>query len=220
MTNQHDVFRAEENVHFIVQLEGNADDREKLVAAQQEFQQAASRFPGFLSAETKEISEHSDRVIRLVGIYSFTSAETLVRWLESDERRMLIKRFDNKLGRRVLVQYPQSAAGFTAWLHLPVERGHLPSHAPRWKMCLIVLAALYPLVITLGAWIPQWLPRATKPSLQLLTAALAVTAMGFVFVPIIGWMMRSWLATERWTGHITGSILLAGLILVVWLIAH
>jgi len=87
-------------------------------------------------------------------------------------------------------------------------------------MCLIVLAALYPLVVALGAWVPRWLPRASKPSLQLATAAIAVATMGFVLVPAIGWLMKSWLATERWSGHIVGSFLLAGMILLVWIIAH
>ena len=87
-------------------------------------------------------------------------------------------------------------------------------------MCLVVLAALYPLVVTLGAWIPRWLPRVTKPSLQLVTAAIAVATMAFVLVPAIAWLMKAWLASERWIGHLTGSLLLVGMILVVWYLAH
>jgi len=220
MSKQTGDFGSDKNVHFVVQLDVHPDERNQIIAGQREFQNAASRFPGFLSAEIKESSSDLDRAIRLVGIYSFTSAETLVRWLESDERRTLMQRFDDNFGKRIEIHYPDSIAGFTALLPHTVDTIGMPSKPPRWKMILIVLAALYPLVVALGTWIPRWLPRATKPSLQLVTAAIAVATMGFIIIPVISWIMKSWLASERWTGHLVGSLLLIGMILVVWYIAH
>jgi len=220
MSNQTGDSGSDEHVHFVVQLDAHPDERNQLIAAQREFQNVASRFPGFLSAEIKESSSDLDRAIRLVGIYSFVSAETLVRWIESDERRTLMKRFDDNFGERIEIHYPDSIAGFTAFLPHTVHGIGMPSTPPRWKMSLVVLAALYPLVVALGIWIPRWLPRATKPSLQLVIAAIAVATMGFALIPAIAWMMKAWLATERWTGHLVGSLLLVAMIFVVWYLAH
>lgn len=211
---------SEGRVHFIVRLDVPIRSISEVSESQKAFQCKAQEFHGFITASVHQVPTDQEDTTGLAGVYTFDCAENLVRWLESDERRNLMRAFDKKYGDDVRVDYPVDLAGFQAWLSAPTAKITAGHPIPRWKMNLIVLAVLYPLVLALAAWIPRLIPTATKPTLQLATATVAVIAMGFIFVPAMGSIMKRWLTARKLVGHSIGAIILLAFIYLSWRAAH
>ena len=187
--------------------------------AQADFEMAARECEGYVRSQVHELETGQSGFASLAAIHSFDTTEHLVRWLESDERKRLVTQFQQAFGDHVRVNYPTELAGFTAWL-TPGHQAESNGEVPRWKMNLIVLVVLYPLTLTLVKYMPQWLPNADRPTLQLLVAAIAVSAMGFLLIPVMGRIFNPWLNTRHLGAHIFGASLLGGMLYLTWHIAH
>ena len=207
-------------VDFIVHLVVEEHLGDPVQAAQADFVQAASTFPGHIQSIIRQLPCEQSGKITFGAIHSFDTTNHLVRWLESDERKTLMNAFDTRFGDCFQVDYPNELGSFTAWF--PESQASLPpeSAIPKWKMNLIVLATLYPLTLVLVHVIPRWIPGASKPTVQLVTAIIAVSAMGFCLVPLTGRLLKSWLRAKGVVAHIIGGICLAVFLYAVWHLAH
>lgn len=207
-------------VDFIVHLVVEEHLGDSVQAAQADFIRAASAFPGHIQSLIHQLPCDQSGKIAFGAIHSFDTANHLVRWLESDERKSLMTAFDTRFGDCFQVDYPNELGGFTAWF--PQSQAILPSDSaiPKWKMNLIVLATLYPLTLVLVPIIPRWIPGASKPTVQLVTATIAVSAMGFWLVPLMGRLLRRWLRAKGVVAHSIGGICLAAFLYAVWHLAH
>lgn len=124
-------------------------------------------------------------------VYSFTDQHTLRAWLESPQRRWLLARGDRLAERH---QQLPTLTGLETWFTLPQQATIKPP--PRWKMWLVSLLAIYPLVVAFQAWL---VPTIKAWPLLLRSAALPLTLltlMTFVVMPVVTRVAQPWLSSR------------------------
>lgn len=101
---------------------------------------AASRFPGFLGAgilrpHTADADWHV--------VYRFADPTALQRWETSEERAGWLRKAENLVEETGV----SHVTGLETWFALPGRTAPAP---PRWKMALITLLAIVPLVLLMN----------------------------------------------------------------------
>lgn len=114
-----------------------------------------------------------------VAILRFDSEANLRGWLDSPERKQLIaeaapltEEFHTRMAR----------TGFEQWFR---EDGREASQAPAWKMSMVVLLLLYPIVFLFGLFVD----RPFLVGLLGLPFAVALFVGNAVSVPLLGWLV-------------------------------
>jgi uncharacterized protein len=145
---------------------------------------ASARYPGQLAATILHAGNSRDYAL----VYTFESPETLEAWLDSDIRRAFVVTAD-KLAESHQRLQPKS--GLETWFTLPGKATIKPP--PRWKMWLVSLVALYPLVVCFQ----EWLAPVLKSWPLVLRAAIfplvLLTTMTYVLMPVVTRLTRRWL---------------------------
>src|SRR5207247_3863188 len=105
---------------------------------------AARQFPGHLGASVLDAPGSREYHI----LFTFADRRSLRAWLDSDERRRWLARVDELLeADRGL----QQLTGLETWFKLPGANVATMKPPPRWKMWLVSIAAVYPLVLLFQA---------------------------------------------------------------------
>lgn len=144
---------------------------------------AASRFPGFLGAG----------VLRPTGVgqewhvvYRFADDAALHRWEVSPERASWLRRaedFAEETGQR-------RVSGLETWFAMPGRTAPAP---PRWKMALVTLLAIIPLVLVMNLTVLPLL-RDWPLVLRTIVFALVLTSlMTWVVMPRMTRLFRHFL---------------------------
>jgi antibiotic biosynthesis monooxygenase (ABM) superfamily enzyme len=155
--------------------------------------EAATRYPGHLGASV--LHEPGSPYYHVV--YKFTDRDRFRAWVESDERR----RFLAEAERLTEEDHDlQQTTGLETWFDLPGPEGAPQRPPPRWKMWLVSLLAVYPLVLLF-----QWLlaPRVEGWPLPLRALAfplVLLTLMTYVVMPVVTRLLRRLLrrSPEAW----------------------
>jgi antibiotic biosynthesis monooxygenase (ABM) superfamily enzyme len=101
---------------------------------------AARQFPGHLGASVLDAPGSREYHI----LFTFADRRSLRAWLDSDERRRWLVRVGELLeADRGL----QQLTGLETWFKLPGSNVPTMTPPPRWKMWLVSLVAVYPLVL-------------------------------------------------------------------------
>jgi antibiotic biosynthesis monooxygenase (ABM) superfamily enzyme len=146
---------------------------------------ASEAFPGHLGATMLHEAGSSPYTL----VYSFTDEQALRWWLDSAERRQLVREADPISESHVRLP---PLTGLETWFALPHQATIKPP--PRWKMWLVSLVAIYPLVVALQV---SLLPAIKRWPLLLRAAALPLvllTLMTFVVMPAVTRVVQPWLA--------------------------
>lgn len=147
--------------------------------------EASKAFPGQLAATVLHEPDSPDYTV----LYSFTDRPALQSWLDSLERRQLLRRAD-QLAEQHLRLPPLT--GLETWFTLPHRATIKPP--PRWKMWLVSLFAIYPLVVTFQVTI---VPTIKTWPLLVRSAVLPLTLltlMTFVVMPLVTRLVQPWLS--------------------------
>jgi hypothetical protein len=151
---------------------------------------AARPFPGHLGASVLDAPGSREYHI----LFSFADRKSLQAWLASDERRRRLARVGELLeADRGL----QQVTGLETWFKLPGSNVPTMKPPPRWKMWLVSLVAVYPLVVLF-----QWAlaPRVNRWPLLAKSAVfplVLLTLMTFVVMPMVTRFLRRWLRPGR-----------------------
>lgn len=146
--------------------------------------QEASTFPGYGSSAVVRLSDAGREWLLIVH---FKSRHALHRWESSPEYQRWWG-IGKKLNHQIQVVQAGQPEG---WFVIPGQRDGLP----KWKMALITIMGMYPLVLLVfprlaslaAQWgMPQWLGK-------LLTVVLAVPAMTWCIVPLLMQLLGHWL---------------------------
>jgi antibiotic biosynthesis monooxygenase (ABM) superfamily enzyme len=147
--------------------------------------ETSKAFPGQLAATVLHENDSRDYTL----LYSFTDRSALQAWLESPDRRQLLREAD-ALAEQHLRLPPLT--GLETWFPLPHRATIKPP--PRWKMWLVSLLAIYPLVVIFQATIvppiKAW-PLLARSAILPLTL---LTLMTFVVMPVVTRVVQSWLS--------------------------
>ena len=147
--------------------------------------ETSEAFPGHLAATVLHEQDSPDYTL----LYSFTDRPALQAWLDSPERRALLRQAD-QLAEQHLRLPPLT--GLETWFTLPHRATIKPP--PRWKMWLVSLFAIYPLVVTFQATI---VPTIKTWPLLVRSAVLPLTLltlMTFVVMPVVTRVVQPWLS--------------------------
>jgi hypothetical protein len=102
---------------------------------------AAARHPGFLGSGV--LRPHTTGQDWHV-VYRFADAESLHRWEASDERAHWLRKADELIEEET---GRQRVSGLETWFAMPGRTAPAP---PRWKMFLVTLAAILPLILLMS----------------------------------------------------------------------
>ena len=143
------------------------------------------RFDGFIRSELVEPvpGTQDDTAI----IFSFTSRDTLDRWLESPERRQALAEIDPILeGERTV----NVVGGFAGWFP-----GTASTTPQRWTQAALVLLGLYPTSMVIGVIRDRLYPDLTDPLAVLTGNVIGVAVLSWLLMPVLtrrfdGWLRR------------------------------
>jgi len=108
----------------------------------------------------------------------------------SEQRRLLLAQIDELLDDHTSAEV-RSVDGWEGWFVTP---GYAPPVPPqRWKMAVITLGALYPLVLLLSTVLRPLIGAWPLPVGLLLSLALTVTLMTWVVMPMLTTRLGPWL---------------------------
>jgi antibiotic biosynthesis monooxygenase (ABM) superfamily enzyme len=151
---------------------------------------AARHFPGHLGASVLDAPGSRDYHI----LFTFTDRKRMQAWLDSDERR----RWLAKVGELIEAdQGLQQLTGLETWFRLPGSNVPTMKPPPRWKMWLVSIVAVYPLVLAFQALLVPRMAALPLPVRALAFPVVVLTLMTFAVMPVVTRLLRRWLAPRR-----------------------
>jgi uncharacterized protein len=161
---------------------------------------AASRqFPGHLSASV--LDDPSGREYHV--LFSFADRKSLRAWLDSDERRRWLARVDGLIEAD---QGLQQLTGLETWFKLPGSNVPTMKPPPRWKMWLVSMAAVYPLVLAFQVLVVPRMAGLPLPLRALAFPLVLLTLMTFVVMPVVTRLLHRWLGPRQDAEHLQGEL--------------
>jgi antibiotic biosynthesis monooxygenase (ABM) superfamily enzyme len=147
---------------------------------------AARQFPGHLGASVLDAPGSREYHI----LFSFADPRSLRAWQDSEERQRWLARVGELLeADRGL----QQLTGLETWFKLPGANVPTMKPPPRWKMWLISLMAVYPLVLAFQALAVPRMVGLPLPLRALLFPLVLLTLMTFVVMPVVTRVLHRWL---------------------------
>ena len=148
---------------------------------------AASRqFPGHLGASVLDVPGSREYHI----LFSFADRKSLRAWLDSEERRRWLARGGELIEAD---QGLQQLTGLETWFKLPGSNVPTMKPPPRWKMWLVSIIAVYPLVLAFQALVVPRMAGLPFPLRALMFPLVLLTLMTFVVMPVVTRVLRRWL---------------------------
>jgi antibiotic biosynthesis monooxygenase (ABM) superfamily enzyme len=179
------------------------DWRRRAIAAQ-------AHHPGYLATEFFKPHGKFDE---WVDIVRYDSISDLSEWMESQERRDLLK----ELEPIVESVHEHQVTGLEGWFAL--NRGAATSRAiPSWKQALAVLFALYPTVMFL-TFLNPLMHSVSMPVQMLIGNILSVAILTWLVMPQVSQLLNFWLGSYRnwWSEALGLGAVAVGLALFVLL---
>jgi hypothetical protein len=160
---------------------------------------AARQFPGHLGASVLDAPGSREYHI----LFTFADRRSLRAWLDSDERRRWLVRVGELLeADRGL----QQLTGLETWFKLPGSNVPTMTPPPRWKMWLVSLIAVYPLVLAFQVLVVPRMARLPLPLRALVFPLVLLTLMTFVVMPMVTRALRRWLGPRHDQEPVEGGL--------------
>ena len=146
---------------------------------------ALEQFPGFRSREILDaVPGVQDETI---VILTFDAPENLRRWLDSEDRRHILEDLDaitvGSLTTNVV-------GGFAGWFPSRLQ----DSEPPKWKKALVILAALFPVSLSVAV-VRSWLfPELPLVPTVLVSNIVGIAILTWLLMPTLTHALRDWLA--------------------------
>ncbi|MCB0970429.1 MAG: antibiotic biosynthesis monooxygenase [Acidimicrobiales bacterium] len=177
---------------------------------------AEAAAPGFLGAALGEPvpGVHDDWTTML----TFDSQANLDRWLASDRRRALVDEAAPMVERQA---FRQLASGFEQWFpDAGAER-----RAPAWKVNLVILTGLYPIVMAEILFLNPLIDPIPLPFATLIGNIISVALLSWPVLTVLNRRLDWWLHPRPGDADVErrGALVLAGMwaiILVVAVVAN
>ncbi len=148
---------------------------------------AAGRFPGFLgSGVLRPHTAEQDWHV----VYRFADPASLSRWEQSPERAEWLRRADDLAEETGVRQ----VTGLETWFAMPGRTAPAP---PKWKMALVTLAAIVPLVLLMNILVVPHLAGWPLVARALVFSGTLTGLMTWVVMPRITRLFRRFLYGGR-----------------------
>ncbi|HTE68735.1 MAG TPA: antibiotic biosynthesis monooxygenase [Actinomycetes bacterium] len=150
---------------------------------------AARHFPGHLGASVLDAPGSRDYHI----LFTFTDRKRMQNWLDSDERQRWLARVDELIEAERL----QQLTGLETWFKLPGSNVPTMKPPPRWKMWLVSIVAVYPLVLAFQALVVPRMVGLPLPLKALIFPLVLLTLMTFAVMPVVTRLLHRWLGPRQ-----------------------
>src|SRR5829696_2718242 len=160
---------------------------------------AARQFPGHLGASVLDAPGSREYHI----LFSFADRRSLRAWLDSEERRRWLARGGEL---READRGLQQLTGLETWFKLPGANVPTMTPPPRWKMWLVSLIAVYPMVLVFQALVVPRMAGLPLPLRALLFPLVLLTLMTFVVMPMVTRALRRWLGPRHDQEPVEGGL--------------
>ena len=148
---------------------------------------AASSFPGFLGGGALRPGRLGDD---WHVVYRFASPAQLERWESSRERARWLARAEPLMDEKGV----QKVSGLETWVSLPGRTAPAP---PRWKMALVTLSAIIPLVLLMNDFVLPHFDDWPLVGRTLVFSGTLTTLMTWVVMPRMTRLFRRFLYGRR-----------------------
>jgi antibiotic biosynthesis monooxygenase (ABM) superfamily enzyme len=173
-------------VTVVVSHPVSAENETEFVDWQDRMVKAQQKFPGFRGSELfRPVPGVQDE---WNAIYRFGTSEELDRWLESDERKELLRQGENFRD----FQMRKVDSLFGSWFAPGGDR-EAAAALPNWKLAFSVLVGLYPTVVLLTLFI-GWVWQTDLWKSLLLGNTLSVILLTWIVTPAVSRALRFWLS--------------------------
>jgi uncharacterized protein len=150
---------------------------------------AARHFPGHLGASVLDAPGSRDYHI----LFTFSDRKRMQNWLDSDERQRWLARVDELIEAERL----QQLTGLETWFKLPGSNVPTMKPPPRWKMWLVSIVAVYPLVLAFQALVVPRMAGLPLPLKALIFPLVLLTLMTFAVMPVVTRLLHRWLGPRQ-----------------------
>jgi antibiotic biosynthesis monooxygenase (ABM) superfamily enzyme len=194
--HQHVLIRGNdpEMVTIVVSHPVGPADQKEFLAWQGRVTDAERQFPGFRGAELfRPVPGVQDE---WTALYRYDSDEHASAWLESEERRQLLR--EGERFREFRLQ--RISSPFGSWF-APPDGDEEPAGPPNWKTALSVLVGLYPTVVLLTLAISEIWPRGPLWATLLIGNVCSVSLLTWVVMPVVTRALGFWLGPGRQAGR-------------------
>jgi antibiotic biosynthesis monooxygenase (ABM) superfamily enzyme len=145
---------------------------------------ASIQFPGHLGFHV--VRPHDPKHPEFLVLFKFDTLDNLERWEASEQRSAWLAR----LGPMVAGQAVRERhTGMEVWFDPPTGR----AGPPRWKMAVVTLLTLYPLILLVAAFVTPAIAEWPLPLRTLATTALLVCTMTYLAMPLSTRALVRWL---------------------------
>ena len=144
---------------------------------------AAGSYPGFLGSGV--LRPHRPGEPWHI-VYRFADQASQYRWEASPERAEWLARGDGLMEERAV----HRVTGLETWFTLP---GRSDAAPPRWKMALVVFAAVYPIALTINLLVLPHVAGWAVPLKVAMLSGIMVPTMTWVVMPTLTRAFRRWL---------------------------
>lgn len=153
---------------------------------------SAMTFEGHLGTNVFRPSNPKDNEYQI--IFKFDRASNLQIWEKSECRRQWLARAENL---RLEPARIRVITGLETWFTLPASKGILPP--PRYKMAVVTLTTLFPLIQLANLTIAPLLALLPLPLLlrSLIITAILVLLMTYVAMPRMTRLFSKWLYPKK-----------------------
>lgn len=175
-----------DGVTVVVRRTIRADATEAFEAWLMGINQAAARFEGHSGVQIIPPGQGEDWVI----IFHFASGQQLSAWESSPERAEWLRKVEPMTVSSSL----EKVTGLEFWFVLPGNAARRPP--PPWKMALVTLVGLYPLVLWVAPRLSDAFDAMPAPLTTLTTVAIMVVLMTWLVMPALVRLLRPWLFAD------------------------
>lgn len=168
--------------------------------------QAEAKFPGFRGAYMQSPTQGKDK--HWITLLQFDTMENLDRWLESDERKELLKESSSMISS---LETHRVISPYAGWFASIAKVGVSP---PVWKETMIILLVLFPLVMLELKYLSPLTAGFDISLATFIGNALSVTLISFPMMPIAIWFLGWWLSSLSQKMTIIGTFVVILLYIV------
>ncbi|MTH98298.1 antibiotic biosynthesis monooxygenase [Roseibium sp. RKSG952] len=155
---------------------------------QLEIDKVARTYPGFMGTEMIKPIKGIQK--EWVVVFRFDSPEHLENWFSSDDHKRLIKKAEPFFDK---VNYKRIGRGFEDWFNHTYGEQAAETSPPQWKMAMIILLVLYPLVMIISDWILPFIKALPFAHQMFVSNVISVAVLTWFVMPAITWAFEFWL---------------------------
>lgn len=201
---ESDVSNARENITEVIVTEVNPGREKDFRAWSAKIHNVEAKFPGFLGVYIQSPQGSGRHWITLL---QFDTMENLDHWLQSSERKQILKESSSLVSS---FETHRVISPFAGWFASIAKTGELP---PVWKQTMLVLLVLFPIVVFELKFLSPLTDSLNASLGTFIGNALSVTLISFPMMPIAIWFLGWWLSSHSLKTTIIGTILVGFLYL-------